>query len=618
MGFLLARYDLLTPETCSNLSSMIVNVLQPCLMFNRIITSLDSSDLKTIGVIILTGFLYQFIGLFAAFVGRLVLPVPKFWFGSFILACVFSNTTDLPVAYVTTLSGAHPFTAADGARGTAYAMVFVATFIFTMFSMGGYKLVIHDTQKKEEAMKKGTYKEYALSSPAVFDVLELVKRFTGLFFKKEHDDSASSSAKPIKLKPFNSLIPGEKSKPSSSKEPHHLHSSPLLVGSKEPPVDEPESVLVVFQDRVRADTVKSDSDAASGEIREITEFRLNDGECMSRVEQLQSELKRVTSCRSVQSLQSIESDHSVHPIHSAQPNQNNNLNSTMLRKQSTRTSVFSIAQSCHSVPSHVIFPHESDQENDETSSLKESCSKPMNKISQFIEDHFFLRKILIPFLSNLARPPSITLVVSLIITMVPSLRALFYTSPSAHTNIPLAPDGQPVLSFIMDLTSFVGASQVPFGMLLLGACISRLKIGSLPRRYYSVVLYLAIFKLVILPIIAVIWTVYLQKVGWIGKQSSTSNQTTTPGENPITGLMLILTSGSPIATLQVLFISMFSKPVVQVVEERNEDGELVSQKQVFRHQELDYLAACLIFQYSVLFLSMSILITYTLKAVLHV
>lgn len=77
----------------------------------------------------------------------------------------------------------------------------------------------------------------------------------------------------------------------------------------------------------------------------------------------------------------------------------------------------------------------------------------------------------------------------------------------------------------------------------------------------------------------------------------------------MTSLTIIVTAGAPIATLHVLFLSIFGKPTV-IEEEDPQTGEI---KEVLWFEEMDCLAINVIFQYFVLFVSMGILLTYTLK-----
>lgn len=107
------------------------------------------------------------------------------------------------------------------------------------------------------------------------------------------------------------------------------------------------------------------------------------------------------------------------------------------------------------------------------------------------------------FLSSLLYAPSISIIVSFPIALVPQLTALFTYAPDA--NIPSAPDGHPPLAFIMDTAAFMGAASVPLGLVCLGSALARLKIPdqwkSLPVGAIS---SLAIAKLVVMPVFGVL------------------------------------------------------------------------------------------------------------------
>lgn len=108
---------------------------------------------------------------------------------------------------------------------------------------------------------------------------------------------------------------------------------------------------------------------------------------------------------------------------------------------------------------------------------------------------------------NFLRPPSMALIGSLTITMIPWVRSLFYQGPNKSSNgIPLAPDGNPPLRFVMDVTGFVGAAQVPLGLATLGATVQRLSFKDLPKGFWKSVVLMTAFKPVVLPIIAIAWT----------------------------------------------------------------------------------------------------------------
>ncbi|KAJ3728028.1 hypothetical protein DFJ43DRAFT_1194077 [Lentinula guzmanii] len=70
-------------------------------------------------------------------------------------------------------------------------------------------------------------------------------------------------------------------------------------------------------------------------------------------------------------------------------------------------------------------------------------------------------------------PASLSMIISIPIALVPSLKGLFTATTNSH--IPYAPDGEPPLAFILDFASFMGAASVPLGLICLGYALARLR-----------------------------------------------------------------------------------------------------------------------------------------------
>jgi hypothetical protein len=122
------------------------------------------------------------------------------------------------------------------------------------------------------------------------------------------------------------------------------------------------------------------------------------------------------------------------------------------------------------------------------------------------------------FFQSLMTPPSISILVSFIISLVPTLKALFVPGvPGIH--IHPAPDGLPPLSFVIDATSFIGAASVPMGLICLGSALARLKVprgqwGQLPLGAIGA---LAVGKMLIIPVLGLLICEGLTNVGVIDK-----------------------------------------------------------------------------------------------------
>lgn len=63
--------------------------------------------------------------------------------------------------------------------------------------------------------------------------------------------------------------------------------------------------------------------------------------------------------------------------------------------------------------------------------------------------------------------------------------------------MPQAPDQRPPLDFVMEIATFAGPTVPVFGMLLLGAALSRLSMVGLPKGFWKAAVMMAGLKLVI-------------------------------------------------------------------------------------------------------------------------
>ena len=125
----------------------------------------------------------------------------------------------------------------------------------------------------------------------------------------------------------------------------------------------------------------------------------------------------------------------------------------------------------------------------------------------------------ITFVRSLLKPASLSILISFIISLVPTLKALFVPDvPGTH--IPTAPDGLPPLYFLIDTASFIGAASVPLGLICLGSALARLKVprgqwGQLPLGAIG---GLAVGKILIMPVLGVLICQGLTNLGVIDKE----------------------------------------------------------------------------------------------------
>lgn len=145
LGFLLARRNILSVSTCRDISDAIVTAILPCLIFNNVVTNLQSSDIKNLGIIFFSATLLFAIGVGLAFSVGLVTRLPKRWMGGLLSVGLFPNISDLPIAYLQTMGKTGTiFTTAEVNKGVAYVIIFLAAQVLYQFSFGFYRLISWD------------------------------------------------------------------------------------------------------------------------------------------------------------------------------------------------------------------------------------------------------------------------------------------------------------------------------------------------------------------------------------------------------------------------------------------------------------------------------------------
>ena len=111
------------------------------------------------------------------------------------------------------------------------------------------------------------------------------------------------------------------------------------------------------------------------------------------------------------------------------------------------------------LPMHYTSPHPS------------THSLPLNNRNR---KYSVTRQSIRQFFKSFFTPPSVAILISFPIALIPELKALF--TPVPGTSIPPAPDGQPPLAFVLDATTFMGAASVPLGLVCLGSAFARLNL----------------------------------------------------------------------------------------------------------------------------------------------
>jgi hypothetical protein len=121
-------------------------------------------------------------------------------------------------------------------------------------------------------------------------------------------------------------------------------------------------------------------------------------------------------------------------------------------------------------------------------------------------------------LKSFLNPPSISIFISLPIALIPKLKALFVEVPGTY--IHPGPDGQPPLAFIMDTCNFIGAASVPLGLVCLGSALARINVPLNRWKHLPVgaIIWLAIGKLLLMPVLGVLICQGLVKIGIIAEE----------------------------------------------------------------------------------------------------
>ena len=101
-------------------------------------------------------------------------------------------------------------------------------------------------------------------------------------------------------------------------------------------------------------------------------------------------------------------------------------------------------------------------------------------------------------------PPSLSIIISFVISVIPTLKALFVPGVPG-VKFPPAPDGQPPLAILINTATFIGAASVPLGLICVGSALARLQLPqnswrSLPIASISA---MATARLLIMPVLGV-------------------------------------------------------------------------------------------------------------------
>ena len=137
------------------------------------------------------------------------------------------------------------------------------------------------------------------------------------------------------------------------------------------------------------------------------------------------------------------------------------------------------------VRSHTSHHHDDTQLQDLSLAATPSLTRHRSLTTPTPVDPLYKRlgKSVLKFLLSLISPPAISCLLSLLIALVPQLKALFVPDVPG-VDMPDAPDGLPPLEWILDIANFGGGASVPTGLIVLGASLATLSLRhGLPPWY---------------------------------------------------------------------------------------------------------------------------------------
>lgn len=501
VGITLARKNVLTVETSKNLSSLEINVLIPCLAFQKIVTNISNDDIHQISTIVIISFFMMGVGSLLCFGFGKLAGCPRSWYGGLICCGLLPNISDLPIAYLQTMEGSTIFNDID--KGVSYVIIYLTLQMLVQFNFGAFKLIEMDFHVNDDR-SEGKNKDIE-GSP----VSET----------KEHDTEPDIEQK-IEQEPENESIP----------------------------------VISVTPDHPDYSDVSLESSISATSTTRPIPKDLEPVQLLSPpTQKLTKPLSRTLSI----------------------PNAMLNSDEINLHPQGINDIIRVYSKY------HLLEPI-----NDVEKSTEEAKTR-LDKIIESIKsiDFFKLVKLTLQlWVASTLKIISITLILSIAIAMIPWVQALFVVTPQAHLSP--APDGDPPLSFIMDFAGYIGAAEVPIGLLLLGGTIGRLNLFSIPLHVWKVPLAVVFVRLFLMPIIGCAFNSKLFKDGLFYNET-------------ILYFISNINFCLPPAT-SLLYITAFYTPV---------DNK--------RHLQMDYLALIYIFHYIFLAVCLPFTTTYTMKKPLH-
>lgn len=572
VGFLLSKMNILTAEATRTISDIVLTILLPCLSFNKIVANIEDKDIKSVGIICLTSVMLFATGLGFAFIIRKFMPVPRKWYGGILAGGMFPNISDLPIAYLQTMDQGFIFTPEEGERGVANVIIFLAMFLICLFNLGGFRFIESDFNYNDE--ENAVHNDEYLNSDENISSSINQQSSTSNSIEDEKNNKNANKQLNDEKEPEHIAhgIPTSKSNSININTDHRTDSHESSIDNAHEELSKPpkayqsgkqfdynkdidnnndlNSNISPNEDASLPDTLLTTESLPASSIH--TESSIDSDEYSTNYDARDDITRRTISQPIAYTYQTEDNKENRHYHHKRHHKHHTS------GYQSFRDEINNLDRvvSSRSIENRDLPPqnmldiiHEysnvdqfgkprrmsvsSDATNHSTvSTLQRIKSSNLTKIltsdatvsKKDIEESgsslpnwlqkFPLTPLLVFFLKNCLRPCSMAVIIALTIAFIPWVKALFVTTDSTP-HISQAPDEQPALSFLMDFTSYVGAASVPFGLILLGATLGRLKIGKLYPGFWKSACLLVFLRQCIMPIFGVLWCDRLVKAGWV-------------------------------------------------------------------------------------------------------
>lgn len=621
MGFILSKRKILTPELQKGISRLVMLILLPCLIFNNLVSQIKDTDIKLLGVIVFSGFIFYSVGFLWGLVIRMISPIPRAWFGGLLLCCMINNSSDLPLAYVQAVGGSPLFPSGMADRGISYCVLFLIIFILFSFNLGGTRLIAWDAHRNANDPRKNE----PTVPPISWSGIKAFCKHMRLHFKEmiHGDFSSLKSKKPEENVQPPAEIEDEDRAPSyvtansseSNEYIQKIQSAPPIPPSAQLPPGPSNATGSLGSDLSEERTREyRDEEAMHGtpadpvgeplrkSLTDNSEIRFpgpqkDQHHWVNLPPQDGGEVERTTSRRSVFSVLSRRSRApSDTSIPSLTVNERRRLSLSRFSTHSNPADFRNIDTAAnahqHLEEMKSLNNEKLDENDDETNSkLDQSVQKPPSRFQQrwarFKVKWFKFKSknmattYICNAIEDIFLPQMLTLIAGITVCMIPWVRRVFVTGQNIK-GFHDAPDGAPPLDFFMEFLSFFSAAQVPLGLMLLGATIAQLRLKALVPGFWKTLILIVVFKLCLLPIIACGWITRMRNIGWLDK------------DDTMTPIVLAIVSGTPSATIQIYLTIAF-------MEDPNEESV-----------EMNCLAVALLVQYALLPITLTFVGTFTI------